>query len=250
MKRVKWNTESFIFFLKELHNNFYDYSKVVYKTLHDNIIIICPVHGEFIQLANHHKNGHGCPKCAVERQHNSQRDTTEIFIEKSINRFGDLYDYSIVKYGKNAISKVDIICKKHGVFKISPNIHLRGCGCPKCGTEKILSSPNRYHSWSKTNWRKRCEGKIAKLYIIRIFNDNESFYKVGITSKNNIKRRFTKLPYSWELIHLIESDNPDYIFDLERKILRETKDSKYLPLIKFEGYTECRINLSSYAACH
>lgn len=250
MKRVKWNTESFIFFLKELHNNFYDYSKVVYKTLHDNIIIICPVHGEFIQLANHHKNGHGCPKCAVEKQHNSQRDTTEIFIEKSINRFGSLYDYSLVKYGKNAISKVDIICKKHGVFKISPNSHLRGCGCPKCGIEKILSSPNRYHSWSKTNWRKRCEGKIAKLYIIRIFNDNESFYKVGITSKNNIKRRFTKLPYSWELIHLIESDNPDYIFDLERKILRETKDSKYLPLIKFEGYTECRINLSSYAACH
>ena len=60
---------------------------------------------------------------------------------------------------------------------MSPNSHLRGCGCPKCGIEKILNSPNRYHSWSKTNWRRRCEGKIAKLYIIRIFNDNESFYK-------------------------------------------------------------------------
>jgi hypothetical protein len=45
--------------------------------------------------------------------------TNEDFIKKAKERHGDKYDYSLVKY-VNAITKVDIICPKHGVFTTNP----------------------------------------------------------------------------------------------------------------------------------
>lgn len=51
---------------KEIHNNFYDYSKIDKKLLLDDYsnIIICPKHGEFRQSMNRHRTGAGCPHCA------------------------------------------------------------------------------------------------------------------------------------------------------------------------------------------
>ena len=57
--------------------------------------------------------------------------TNEQFIQKCILKHGDLYDYSLTKY-KSYNDFVDIICKKHGIFKQKPSIHLSGCGCQKC----------------------------------------------------------------------------------------------------------------------
>lgn len=37
-----------------------------------------------------------------------------------------------MKEYQNSLTKVNIICKKHGNFKISPHKHLCGQGCPKC----------------------------------------------------------------------------------------------------------------------
>lgn len=47
----------------DIHSNFYNYSKVEYTTLKDKVIIICPIHGEFLQRAYSHKEGYGCYKC-------------------------------------------------------------------------------------------------------------------------------------------------------------------------------------------
>jgi hypothetical protein len=46
-----------------LHDNKYNYDLVKYNNLHDMIIIICPIHGEFKQEANSHIRGSGCIKC-------------------------------------------------------------------------------------------------------------------------------------------------------------------------------------------
>lgn len=56
---------------------------------------------------------------------------TNIFIEKAKNVFGNRYEYNEVEYIKNDI-KVNIGCKIHGVFDVSPANHLRGNGCAKC----------------------------------------------------------------------------------------------------------------------
>ena len=57
------SNEEFIRLSNEIHNYKYDYSKTFFKFATDKIIIICPIHGEFIQRANSHIAGIGCYKC-------------------------------------------------------------------------------------------------------------------------------------------------------------------------------------------
>lgn len=53
---------------------------------------------------------------------------------------GNKYDYSNLKYGKNNLDKVSIICPIHGEFRQSPSYHLQGVGCPSCGLEICKNS--------------------------------------------------------------------------------------------------------------
>jgi len=48
----------------KIHNNKYDYSKVIFKNKSSKVTIICPIHGEFEQVFNYHYYGCGCQKCA------------------------------------------------------------------------------------------------------------------------------------------------------------------------------------------
>jgi hypothetical protein len=58
--------------------------------------------------------------------------TTELFIQKSIEQFGEWLDYSKVNYINGAFT-VCLICPIHGEFHQNPKVHLRGTGvCPKC----------------------------------------------------------------------------------------------------------------------
>ena len=52
---------------KSLHGDKYDYSKVIYINNYTKVIIICPIHGEFEQIAYIHLSGHGCPKCNASK---------------------------------------------------------------------------------------------------------------------------------------------------------------------------------------
>ena len=48
---------------------------------------------------------------------------------------GNRYDYSLIDY-KDAKSKVSIVCRTHGQFKLSPNSHLsKRTGCRKCSDD-------------------------------------------------------------------------------------------------------------------
>lgn len=55
--------ESFIEKANLKHSNKYDYSKTEYATATDKVIISCPAHGDFLQKANNHLQGQGCPTC-------------------------------------------------------------------------------------------------------------------------------------------------------------------------------------------
>lgn len=58
--------------------------------------------------------------------------TTKQFIEKSLDIYGNNYDYSEVNY-INSSTKVEIICAEHGSFYKTPNKHLASKqGCPNC----------------------------------------------------------------------------------------------------------------------
>ena len=110
----------------KLFSNKYDYSLVEYINSKTKIKIICKEHGVFEQRLDHHLNGSSCPNCS-----GNKKLTQNDFINKSKKTHGDKYDYTSVKYINN-ITKVKIICPRHGMFEQSPSNHMLGKGCKKC----------------------------------------------------------------------------------------------------------------------
>lgn len=65
-----------------------------------------------------------------------KQKTTKQFIEDAIKIHGNYYDYSKTIYTK-ALNKVLITCPIHGDFEMTPDNHLKGCGCPKCQNSRL-----------------------------------------------------------------------------------------------------------------
>jgi len=121
--------EEFIKKANIVHQNKYDYSKVNYINSKFKIIIICKDHGQFLERANRHLTGDGCPTCGGK-----YRISQEEFIEQAKLIHNNKYDYSKVNF-VNKKTKVDIICLDHGIFKQTPENHLKGCKCHVCNKE-------------------------------------------------------------------------------------------------------------------
>lgn len=205
--------------------NRYDYSKVKYIGSSIKITIVCREHGEFKQNIWQHKNGANCFEC-VKKQRRLIGFSQDEIISKFHEVHGDTYDYSLVKY-TGIDNQVTIICRLHGKFCQSPYIHKKvGAGCPIC-TKVTPFSRSRYVSACK-----RTNGE-SSLYIIKMSNDGEVFYKVGITNKT-VKQRFPNAPYNIEVIKVLKYDAA-FIYDLENQIHRLLSKYKYLPKIKFGG---------------
>ena len=95
----KRTREDFIERARTIHGDKYDYSKVVYKGVHEKVCIICPKHGEFWQEPNNHISRKSiCPKCSYEMIADLNRSDTDSFIKKARKVHGDKYDYSRVEY--------------------------------------------------------------------------------------------------------------------------------------------------------
>ncbi len=122
------NTDDFIRKAVNKHGDKYDYSKSIYTGTNNKISIICKEHGDFEQRSSAHLGGQGCMKCRLE----NRRTGLDEFLKRSTDIHVDRYDYSLVNEYKNSNTKVDIICKRHGIFKISPHKHLYGQGCAEC----------------------------------------------------------------------------------------------------------------------
>lgn len=136
----KLTVEEFIEKARFIHGYKYDYSKVIYINSYIHVIIICPIHGDFLQRPDAHLYGQGCPKC----QHDDKRSNIKEFIKKAKEIHENKYDYSLAIY-RSAIIKIDIKCNKCGmIFKQRPDTHLRGQGCPNCYKQiRALNHPTR-----------------------------------------------------------------------------------------------------------
>lgn len=225
----KLNTETFIKKASLMHNDLYNYSASEYKNIRSKIKIICKIHGEFEQIADSHLQGKGCPKCG---KNNFYKPTmgTEKFIKLANIKHNNFYIYSKTNYIKNNI-KVIITCPNHGDFEQAPYMHLCKNGCPKCARDNNVG-------FSKDRFIQYCNNKYLDnpiLYIIKCFNENEEFYKIGITSKS-IKQRFhgKKMPYNYEVIFEY-ADLPENIYNLEKELHKKHKGFHYSPLIIFPG---------------
>jgi len=135
----KVTTDDFINKARKTHGDKYDYSKSKYISAKDLITITCPIHGDFQLTPNRHLNGRGCQKCGIENRDEKQRKPQQEFIDQAEMVHDGKYDYSKVDY-KTARQKVIITCPIHGDFPQTPDKHLGGQGCSKCGD---LIVPNR-----------------------------------------------------------------------------------------------------------
>lgn len=77
---LKKSTDEFIDKSNIIHNNFYDYSNTVYTSSRDKLTILCPIHGEFEQVAYYHTAGNGCPRCGFEKCNTNFQSKAEIEI--------------------------------------------------------------------------------------------------------------------------------------------------------------------------
>ena len=118
------------------HGEKYDYSKSNYINSSTKITIVCPIHGEFEQVAYVHLNGGGCKNCSYETAGKKRLKGIDDFITDANEIHGNRYDYSNSIY-KGTHKKIEIICEIHGSFKQTPKSHLIGQGCPECGLIKI-----------------------------------------------------------------------------------------------------------------
>ena len=192
----KSNTNDFIKKSNIIHNNKYDYSKVEYIKANQKVIIICQQHGDFLQTPNSHLSKEsGCRNCSTEINSDKQRKTTNQFITDAIKIHGDTYNYSKVKY-KNAGEKIIIICKEHGDFLQTPNSHLNGNGCYKCGYNMFIFSNNDFinkakeihndkYDYSKINYIKMNEKVII---VCKEHGDFEQTPSNHITHKEGCQK--------------------------------------------------------------
>lgn len=235
-ERRKLTTEKFIERAKQVHGTYYDYSLVNYKSSTNKIDIICKYHNSFLQTPNNHLAGQGCSDCGDKSKNKERTHTKQQFIEKARETHGNIYDYSLVEYNNNK-DKVDIFCKTHEIiFSQRPDSHLQGKGCNKCA--------DKVKGWSHTNWKVAGEKSknfdSFKVYIIKCWNKDEEFYKIGKTYQT-IKKRFSgteAMPYNWKTIKIYKGEAIE-MSKLERELQKYNKKLEYNPKIIFAGMYEC-----------
>lgn len=152
----KKDTNHFIKKAKEIHGDFYDYSKSNYTHSLNPVEIICLLHGPFIMKAsNHINNKQGCPKCGNTRTKNKNTRTLNSFIEQiSMKENFNKYDFSNIVQFDTMRSKIYPTCLSHGKYITTPSnvINSKYFGCNKCKkqddrftTEKFIEISKNIH---------------------------------------------------------------------------------------------------------
>lgn len=166
----KLTTQEFIEKAKKVHGDKYDYSKVIYNSSKEKVIIICSEHGEFLQRPNDHLNGNGCPYCNTKYKSN-----TEEYIRKATLVHNGYFSYDKTEY-KNANTKIIVTCPIHGDFEVKANNHLGGQNCMKCEREgirhnvtKLDKNGNRTQKLSKKEVIDRIHNLFGDTYTIPDF---------------------------------------------------------------------------------
>jgi very-short-patch-repair endonuclease len=123
--------QTFIERSKQIHDSFYSYEKTNFIRSHTKIVVTCPNHGDFRTKPYNHLNGSGCMLCGREKTTKARRLNQKDFLQRIKEIHGDTYIFDNAEY-VNSRTKVSLICRKHGLIKMSPRELLQGSGCRKC----------------------------------------------------------------------------------------------------------------------
>lgn len=115
----------------------YDFSRAIYKDRETNIVVSCPVHGEFkirprtLLFGEKGKKPHGCWKCNGITPPYERKFSLDDFKRKMRELYGDKYVFEWSDF-KNKQSLIRFTCKKHGEQRRSARVLLEGKGCEYC----------------------------------------------------------------------------------------------------------------------
>lgn len=92
---------------------------------------------------------------------------------------------------------------------------------------------------TRAAWIQQQHGRKAVLYVVKVYNEGESFYKLGITFC--LSSRFSRLKtcYKWRTLARYSSWNAGKVFDLEQRLHAAFQALSYTPTASFGGKTEC-----------
>ncbi len=142
-EEIRINNEiKFIEKSNEIHDGFFTYDNVKYIGSNINVIITCPIHGDFEQKPRCHASGDGCPKCA-----DNNKLTIEDYFKRCNEKYDNGYIYDFSTY-KNTRSIINITCTKHGIFYREAWDHMNGAGCPECNkitNNDFIEKANKIH---------------------------------------------------------------------------------------------------------
>lgn len=220
-----------------LHTN-YNFSSSIFTGQKEPITFRCDIHNKEITIkeASYLKSEKNrCEECEAEFIEFYQ---TEGFIAKANRKFNSKFNYSKIEDYRYK-EPVTIICPIHGEFTQVPNVHLMSvCGCTKCGDEYSKS----FGGHSKSAYINKTKSDTSNVYVIKLTGNNESFYKIGITSytvDERFKQGYLPEEYSIEIKYIFNELDKGLAYDFEKLLHKNNKLNKYKPLIKFAGYTEC-----------
>jgi len=242
---MRYNQKTNEQFLKELYENneFYRAGDFIvkenYKTCKDRLLLGTK-YGDVRVRASHLLDG---LKFTIE----SAVDKNEFARNRIKEVHGDIFDLSKVVYTRGR-DNIIIGCKKHGFVEVQFNNLIQYRGCPKCGDELLKEEVKSNGGWEFSRWQEQAEKSknfdSFKVYVIRCWNDEEEFYKIGKTFSSVNERMKGKnvntiMPYNWEIVKEYILDNAKDVCKLEYEAKNSQKEHKYTPKIKFHGRREC-----------
>ena len=136
----------------------------------------------------------------------------EYFKNQLLFLYDSKYDFIITSTDRHK-GYVTLICPVHGEQRVDSDGIFLGKGCPLC---------NKH--WEKSDM----------FYLVRLYDNNESFYKLGISHylKNGDIRRFKEyraLGYNIEVIYTHQFDDYLECREFETKLKRLIRHSLYIP---------------------
>lgn len=233
--KIRLPQTEFISRLKSLYENKYDYSKIEYVDYETPVVLICPEHGEFKKTPSGLLKGHACPICG------SKAKTSSEFIDDAIQVHGQKYDYSKVQY-TNCSEKVCIVCPEHGEFWQTPNSHLQGVGCPKCGggykytTEEFIKLAKSVHGDTYDDSKVEYVNNHTPVCIIcRTHGEFWQTPQAHLSLSSTTKRRGCGCPKcrnkeQYKLFERLQADLPELELQFEYS-------PKWLGLQRFDMYS-------------
>lgn len=173
----------------------------------------------------------GCPECAVTRQ-----KTPESVAESNCNEVCREFNYQFVGFPdgyKNAFSRFEYNCSKHGIQNVSYNDFINnGSRCPTCWKERQLDSGNGNGYYPER------KDEQDFLYVLDF---DSQFIKVGRSFDVAERIKDLRKPKNSGIKNIIKlrtfTATHQEIYDLEQDILEELRERGFQHYVPWS--TEC-----------